>query len=78
MATRLIAAVGEGVRKGFIWLVAIVLWWIMLILAFGAVMYLMGEIDGELAPGAGTTSQPRRHDRHCIIVCVCLSYAYAY
>jgi hypothetical protein len=57
MATRLIAAVGEGVRKGLIWLVATLLWWILLILVFGAVMYLMGEIDGELAPGAGTTAQ---------------------
>ena len=57
MAKRLIAATGEGVRKGFIWIVAIVLWWIVLILVFGALMYLMGEIDGELAPGAGTTSQ---------------------
>jgi uncharacterized membrane protein len=57
MARRLIATTGEGVRKGFIWLVATVFWWIVLILVFGAVMYLMGEIDGELAPGAGTTSQ---------------------
>jgi hypothetical protein len=63
MATRLLAAVGEGVRKGFIWLVATVLWWIVLILAFGAVMYLMGEIDGELAPGAGTTSQVHADER---------------
>ena len=63
MATRLIAAVGEGVRKGFIWLVAIVFWWIVLILAFGALMYLMGEIDGELAPGAETTSQVHTDER---------------
>jgi len=57
MAKRLIAAVGEGVGKGFIWLVAAVVWWIVLIVVFGALMYLMGEIDGELAPGAGTTPQ---------------------
>ena len=57
MAKRLIAAVGEGVGKGFIWLFAAVLWWIVLILVFGALMYLMGEIDGELAPGAATTPQ---------------------
>ena len=59
MAKRLIAAVGGGAGKGFIWLVAAVLWWIVLILVFGAVMYLMGEIDGELAPGAAATPQIR-------------------
>jgi hypothetical protein len=57
MATRLIAAIGEGVRTGLIWLVATVFWWIVLILVLGAVMYLMGEIDGELAPGAVTAPQ---------------------
>lgn len=61
MAKRLIAAVGEGVGKGFTWLAAAVLWWIVLIVVFGAVMYLMGEIDGELAPGAATT--PQIHNR---------------
>jgi hypothetical protein len=58
MANRLIAAVGGGVRKGFAGLAALVLWWILLILIFGAAMYLMGEIDGELAPGAATSPQP--------------------
>jgi hypothetical protein len=40
LATKLLSAVA--------WLVVTLSWAILLLIAFGALMYLMGEIDGEL------------------------------
>jgi hypothetical protein len=48
MARRLLTALAPSILSAVTWLVVTLSWAIVLLLAFGVLMFLMGEIDGEL------------------------------
>jgi hypothetical protein len=48
MARRLLTALATSILGAVAWLVVTLSWAVVLLLALGLLMYVMGEIDGEL------------------------------
>jgi hypothetical protein len=49
---QVLAAIGIKILHGVTWLVVTALFGVVVILIFGALMFILGEIDGELGAGS--------------------------